>query len=85
MPGVATHMAPRLYVRAAGSGELWHIVRHPPQREDPVWSERPALCGATGTGTPWGRRSGWYEHEFSRGDPSAGPACPHCQERRAAH
>jgi len=74
-------MATKLYVRSSGVGEHWHIIRHPPRREDPIWSRRAALCGATGTGTPWSRDAGWYEHAFGRGEPPAGPLCAACRER----
>ena len=74
-------MAMLLYVRSGGPNQIWHIVRHPPRRGDPIWDHRPALCGATGTGAPWLRRqTGWYEHEFGRDGPKGGQVCLLCRE-----
>lgn len=73
-------LATKLYVRSAGAGECWHIIRHPPKREDPIWAHRVALCGAIGAGTPWSRAAGWYEHAFGRGEPPAGPLCAACRD-----
>lgn len=73
-------LATRLYVRSAGAGERWHIIRHPPRRGDPIWAHRAALCGAIGAGTPWSRAAGWYEHAFGRGEPPAGPLCAACRD-----
>jgi hypothetical protein len=73
-------MATMLYVRSGGADQVWHIIRHPPRREDPVWSHRPALCGAYGTGTPWSSQASWYEHVFIRQGLPLGKVCPYCQE-----
>ena len=74
-------MATRLYVRSGGTKQTWHIVRHPPQREDPIWAQRPALCGAMGTGSPWSSTGGWYEHAFSREGHPDGTVCGECDRQ----
>jgi len=76
-------MATILYVRSGGVEQVWHIIRHPPRRGDPVWSRRPALCGTQGTGSPWGSQIGWYEHVFLQQGGPAGSVCPDCQSPKS--